>query len=91
MSWVFWNNLLFFGQNMSEMCQAVPELMTYLLMWRQMCQFPKGRAVVTRRLIPIACDGGRPASSSVPVLERSREMLDQAFDIGMAVFRCVSF
>ena len=51
----------------------------------------KRRAVVTRRLIPIACDGGRPASSSVPVLERSREMLDQAFDIGMAVFRCVSF
>ena len=32
----------------------------------------KKRAVVTRRSIPPAGDGRRPANSNVPVLERSR-------------------
>ena len=49
------------------------------------------RAVVTWRLILLAGDGGRPPSSSVAVVERSRELLEQAFDTGMAVSRCVSF
>ena len=51
----------------------------------------KGCAMVNRRLIPLAGDEGKPASSVLPVLDRSRELLEQAVDNGMAVFRCVSF
>ena len=49
------------------------------------------RAVITRRLFPVADDGRRPVCSGVPVLERSRELLEQAFDTGMVVFRRVWF
>ena len=52
---------------------------------------PKRRAVVTRRLIPHTVDGGRRVTLTVPALERSRELLEQAYDNGIAVFRCVSF
>ena len=48
------------------------------------------RVVVTRCLNPLACDEGRPASSSVPVVQRSSELLELASDTGMAVSRCVS-
>ena len=51
----------------------------------------KRRAMITRRLILLAGDGGKPASSSVSVEERSRQLLEQAFDTGMAVSWCVSF
>ena len=51
----------------------------------------KWHAVVTRRLIPPAGNGGRPSRSDVPVLEHSLELLEQAFDNSMAVFECVSF
>ena len=48
----------------------------------------RGRAVVTRRLVPLA--GG----SSVPFAgsghERSRELLEEAFDVGMYHIRCAS-
>ena len=50
----------------------------------------KRRALVTRRPIPVAGDGVRPETSSVPVLERSHELLEQAFDTCMAVYICVS-
>ena len=43
----------------------------------------KRRAVVTRRLIALAGGGGRPSRSDVPALERSRNLLEQAFDKGM--------
>ena len=46
----------------------------------------KRRVVVTRRSIPLAGDGRRSSRSSVPVLERSRELLEQAFDNDMAIF-----
>ena len=48
-------------------------------------------AVVTRRLIPLAGDGRRAVVSDVPGLVRRRELLEQVFDNGMAVFKCVSF
>ena len=51
----------------------------------------KRRVVVTRHLIPLAGDAGRILPSIVPVLERSRELLEQAFDNGMAAFESVSF
>ena len=51
----------------------------------------KRHAVVTRRLIPLAGDGVRLSRSGVPVLERSRELLEQAFDNGMAVLEFASF
>ena len=50
----------------------------------------KRRAVVTRRLIPLAGDGRRSSRSGVRVLERSRKLLEQAFDRGIAVFEWVS-
>ena len=46
----------------------------------------KRRAVVTWRLIPLAGNGERAVISGVPVLERSRELLEQAFDKGLTVF-----
>ena len=49
------------------------------------------RAVGSQRLIPLAGDGGRPSRPDVPVLERSRELLEQAFDKGVAVFQMCSF
>ena len=51
----------------------------------------KKHAVVTRHLIQLVGDKGRPACSVVPVLERSCELLQQLLDNGLAVFRCVSF
>ena len=48
------------------------------------------RAVRTRRLIPLAGDRGRPSHQEVPVLERRRELLEQAFDKGMEVFQMCS-
>ena len=51
----------------------------------------KRPVVVTKRLAPLAGDGMRPSHSGVPVLERSCELLEQAFDNGMAVSECVSF
>ena len=47
----------------------------------------KRRTLVTRRLILLAGDGGGPSRSEVLVLERSHELLEQAFDNGMAVFK----
>ena len=47
----------------------------------------KMRAVVTRRLILLAGDGGRRPRSGVPVVEHSRELLEQAFDNGVSVFQ----
>ena len=49
------------------------------------------RAVATQRLIPLAGCGGRPANPGEPVVERSCELLEQEFDTGIAVSRCVSF
>ena len=49
----------------------------------------KRRAVVTRRLIPLAGDGIRPPRPDAPVLERSRELLEQAFDNGFLGFPIV--
>ena len=43
--------------------------------------------MVTRRLIALAGDGVRPSRSRVPVLERCRELLEQAFDNDMAIFQ----
>ena len=51
----------------------------------------KRRAVVTRRLFPLAGDGGGALGSDLPVLERSCQLLEHAFDNDMAVSRCVSF
>ena len=48
----------------------------------------KGCAVFTRRLIPLARDGGRLVSSGVPELKRSPEILEQVFDDDLAVFKC---
>ena len=44
------------------------------------------RVVVTRLLIPLAGDGPMSSRSSVSVLERSRELIEQPFDNGMAAF-----
>ena len=54
---------------------------------------PKRRAVVTWRLLRFLVSGGerKPARSTVPVVERSRELLEQEFGIGSVIFRCVSF
>ena len=43
------------------------------------------RSVDTRCFIPIAGDGRRSSRSSEPMLERSRELLEQAFNSGMVV------
>ena len=51
---------------------------------------PLAGDMVTRRLIPLAGDGVRPSCLDVPLLERSRELLDKAFDNGMAVFQMCS-
>ena len=45
----------------------------------------KRRSVDTRRFIPLTGDVRRPSRSSVPMLERSRELLEQAFNSGMVV------
>ena len=47
----------------------------------------KRRAEVAGCLIPFAGDRGRPSRSGLPVLERSRELLEQTFDSGLAVFQ----
>ena len=44
------------------------------------------RAVVTRRLVPLA--GGSSMLFAVSSHERSREMLEEAFDVGMSHIRC---
>ena len=49
----------------------------------------KSRAVVTPRLIPLAGDGGRIVTSNVLVMERSRKLLKQGFDNGIAVSKSV--
>ena len=46
----------------------------------------KTRVVVTRRLIALAGEGRRSSRSNVPVLKRNCELLEKAFDNGMAVF-----
>ena len=47
----------------------------------------KRHAVVTHCLIPPVGTEGRPSRSGVPVLERSRDPLEQAFDEGLVIFR----
>ena len=45
-----------------------------------------GRAVVTRRLVPLAGGASVPFAGSSH--ERSRELLEEAFDVGMYHIRC---
>ena len=47
--------------------------------------FRRQRAVVTRRLVPLAGNVRVPLASASG--ERSRELLEKAFDIGMYIFR----
>ena len=49
---------------------------------RNQCR--RRRAVVTRRLVPLAGSASFAGSS----LERSRELLEEAFDVGMYHIRC---
>ena len=51
---------------------------------RSQCR--RGRAVVTRRLVPLAGGASLPFSGSIH--ERSRELLEEAFDVGMYHIRC---
>ena len=51
---------------------------------RSQCR--RGPAVVTRRLVPPAGGASVPFASSS--LERSRELLQEAFDVGMYHIRC---
>ena len=44
------------------------------------------RAVVTRRLVPLAGGASMPFAGSSH--ERSRELLEEAFDVGMYHIRC---
>ena len=44
------------------------------------------RAVVTRRLVPLAGGSSLPFAGSSH--ERSRELLEEAFDVGMYQIRC---
>ena len=45
------------------------------------------RAVVTRRFVPLAGSGSMPFPGSSH--ERSRELLEEAFDVGMYHIRCM--
>ena len=49
-------------------------------------QYGRRRAVVTRRLVPLAGGASTPFAGSSH--ERSRELLEEAFDIGMYHIRC---
>ena len=49
-------------------------------------QCTRRRAVVTRRLVPLA--GGSPVPLGGSSHERSRELLEEAFDVGMYHIRC---
>ena len=49
-------------------------------------QRKRGRAVVTRRLEPLAGGSSVPFAGSIH--ERSRELLEEAFDVGMYHIRC---
>ena len=51
---------------------------------RSQCR--RGRAVVTRRLVPLAGGASVPFAGSSH--ERSRELLDEAFHVGMYHIRC---
>ena len=50
-------------------------------------QSRRRRAVVTRRLVPLAGAASVPFASSSH--ERSRELLEEAFDVGMYHIRCL--
>ena len=51
---------------------------------RSQCR--RGRAVVARRLVPLAVSSSVPFAGSS--FERSRELLEEAFDVGMYHIRC---
>ena len=51
---------------------------------RSQCR--RGRAVVTRRLVPLA--GGASVPFAGSSYEHSRELLEEAFDVGMYHIRC---
>ena len=68
------------GAMISSDCDDIPtEAET-----RSQCR--RGRAVVTRRLVPLAGGSSVPLGGSSH--ERSRELLEEAFDIGMYHIRC---
>ena len=68
------------GAMVSSDCDDVPtEAET-----RSQCR--RRRAVVTRRLVPLA--GGSPVPFAGSSHERSRELLEEAFDVGMYHIRC---
>ena len=70
------------GAMISSDCDDIPtEAET-----RSQCR--RRRAVVTRRLFPLAGAASVPFASSSH--ERSRELLEEAFDIGMYHIRCAS-
>ena len=68
------------GAMISSGCDDVPtEAET-----RSQCR--RRRAVVTRRLVPLAGGSSVPLGGSSH--ERSRELLEEAFDVGMYHIRC---
>ena len=85
---VFWNNLFYSSPvGVVPGCSGTGDVSTEVEI-----EVPtsKRRAVVTRRLIPLAGDGERPSRPDVLVLERSRHLLEQAFDKSMVVFQMCS-
>ena len=68
------------GAMISSVCDDVPTKAET----RSQCR--RRRAVVTRRLVPLA--GGASVPFAGRSHERSRELLEEAFDVGMYHIRC---
>ena len=91
LSWLFWNNFVMLSsgrvgdvQGRSGTGDVSTEVETDV-------PASKRRAVVTRCLIPLAGDTGRPSRPDKLVLERIRELVEKFIDNCLAVFKCVVF